>query len=122
MHHNARWYIAYLRILRNFCADGSLGYPQIGQSGVRPSLHQPLGPVSVSRRSAAASCADAQACRHEAVSASRCSHVRREARSRLERLVARRACQKHGNEAAGRAGIAAGAVGAVGEERLVMIT
>ena len=61
MHHNARCHCAFLAILSNFGADDSLAYHQIEQATVRPSLQNALEGHTISRRSAAAGCADAQA-------------------------------------------------------------
>ena len=58
--HGIDWYSkAFLEILSNFGAGNSLAYRQIEQAFVRPSLKKLLGVVTISRRSAAGSCTDA---------------------------------------------------------------
>ena len=61
MHDYARCQCAFLGIVSNFAADDSLAYNQIEQALVRPSLQNALEGHTISRRSAAAGCADAQA-------------------------------------------------------------
>ena len=61
IHNNPRCHCAFLAILSNFGADDSLGFHQIEQATVRPSLQNALEGHTISRRSAAAGCADAQA-------------------------------------------------------------
>ena len=60
IHDNTRWYNGLLKKLYKKAQWSSSGYPQIGQAIVRPSLSKLLGGVTISRRSAAGICADAQ--------------------------------------------------------------
>ena len=61
IHHDPRWYNDVLKKLCKSAQQKSLWIGVFGQYFVRPSLHQPLGPVTIRRRSAAQGCAAAQA-------------------------------------------------------------
>ena len=100
IHHDPWCQHAYLRILSNFARDGSLGSPQIEQADVRPSPLKALGPVTVSRRSAAEGCAYAQDTPSKDGERLASTWRMRRARS-FEQLLSRRASGMHGCKAAG---------------------
>ena len=60
MHDNAWCFWGLLKKFYKKAQWSYSAYPQIGQAIVRPSLSKLLGGVTISRRSAAGICADAQ--------------------------------------------------------------
>ena len=60
IHHYPRCFWGLLKKFYKKAQWSTSGYARIGQAIVRPSLSKLLGGVTISRRSAAGSCADAQ--------------------------------------------------------------